>query len=187
MLGFVQHEVAAGHDAGGGGAGTLGLAGFIPAQQGADAFNQQALAERLGDVVVSAEAQAHQLIDFLILGGQEDNRDGAALAQALQQFHPVHAGHLDIEHGEVHRAGGHALQRAFTVCICTDLKAFLFQRHGDAGQDVAVVVNQGDGLLHRAFLASRLTGTIPCTPIWRMIMADCGTRVNKSWHSIVDP
>ena len=49
------------------GARALGAAGLVAAQQGADALQQQALAERLGDVVVGAEAQAHQLVDFLVL------------------------------------------------------------------------------------------------------------------------
>ena len=153
MLGLVQHEVAAGHDAAGGGAGALGLASLVAAEQRADAFQQQALAERLGDVVVGAETQTHQFIDFLVLRRQEDHRHGTALPQPLQQFHPVHARHLDVEHGQVHRPGGEALQGAFAVGVGADGETFLLQGHGDAGQDVAVVIDQGDGLLHLVFLA----------------------------------
>ena len=125
--------------------------GLVAAQQGADALDQQALAERLGDVVVGAEAQAHQLVHLLVLGGEEDHRHRAALAQPLQQLHAVHARHLDVEHRQVDRPGVQALQRAFAVGIGADLEALLLQRHRHAGEDVAVVVDQGDGLLHALF------------------------------------
>ena len=152
VLGLVQHQVAARHHPAGRGARPLCLAGLVAPQQRSDPLQQQALAERLGDIVVGAQAQAHQLIDLLVLRGQEDDRHGAALAQPLQQFHPVHARHLDVEHGEIDRPGGQALQRAFAVGVGADGEALLLQRHRHAGQDVAVVVDQGDGLLHRVLL-----------------------------------
>ena len=129
VLGLVQRQVAAHHHAAGRGAGAFRAAGLVAAQQGADALDQQALGERLGDVVVGAEAQAHQFVHLLVLGGEEDHRHGAALAQPLQQFHAVHARHLDVEHGEVDRAGVQALQGAFAVGVGADLEALLLQRH----------------------------------------------------------
>ena len=125
MLGLVQHQVAPGHHTARGRAGAFGLAGFIAAEQGTDALQQQALAEWLGDVVVGAEAQAHQFIDLLVLGRQEDHRHGRALAQALQQLHPIHARHLDVEHRQIHRFCRHALKGAFAIRIGADDEAFL--------------------------------------------------------------
>ena len=71
--------------------------------------------EGLGDVIVRAEAEAHQLVHLLVLGGEEHHRHGGALPQPLQQLHPVHAGHLDVEHREVDRLGVQPLQRALAV------------------------------------------------------------------------
>ena len=148
VLGLIQRQLAAHHHAAGRGAGAFRAAGLVAPQQGADALDQQALGERLGDVVVGAEAQAHQLVHLLVLRGEEDHRHRAALTQLLQQLHAVHPRHLDVEHGEIDRAGVHALQGAFAVGVGADLETFLLQRHLDAGQDVPVVVDQGDGLLH---------------------------------------
>ena len=76
------------------------------ADQGADALDQQALRERLPDVVVGAHAQAEQLVDLVVLRGQEDHRDRALPAQLAQQLHAVHARHLDVEHREIDRLRG---------------------------------------------------------------------------------
>ena len=62
-----ERQIAARHHAARRGAGALRAAGLVAAQQGADALDQQALAERLGDVVVGAEPQAHQLVHLLVL------------------------------------------------------------------------------------------------------------------------
>jgi hypothetical protein len=59
---------------------------FLRGADRADAFDQQALRERLLDVIVGAHAQAHQLVDLVVLGGQEDHRHLGLLAQALQQL-----------------------------------------------------------------------------------------------------
>jgi hypothetical protein len=75
------------------------------AQNGANALDQQSLRERLGDEVVGAHLQAEQFVDLLILGGQEDHRHVGFLAQTAQQFHPVHARHLDIEDRQMRWAG----------------------------------------------------------------------------------
>jgi hypothetical protein len=77
---------------------------LLPAQQRADALDQQTLRERLLDVVVGAHAQAQHLVDLVVLGGQEDHRHRGFLAQPLQQVHAVHARHLDVEDGHVRQA-----------------------------------------------------------------------------------
>ena len=67
------------------------------------------------------------------------------LAQAAEQFHPVHARHLDVEHGEVGRILGQRLQRRLAVRIEAGDEAFGLQRDRQRGQDVAVVVDKRDG------------------------------------------
>ncbi len=78
-------------------AGRCSFAGGGAAQHGLDAFDQQALRERFGDEVVGAHLEPEELVDFLILGGQENHRQIGLLPQAAQKLHAVHARHLDIE------------------------------------------------------------------------------------------
>src|SRR3546814_3459631 len=47
------------------------LAALIAPQQRPDALDQQALRERLGDVVVGAHAQAQDLVDLVVLRSEE--------------------------------------------------------------------------------------------------------------------
>ena len=56
----------------GGRCGRLGVA--PPAQHGADAGDQLARGERLGDVVVGADLEPDHLVDLAVLGGQHDDR-----------------------------------------------------------------------------------------------------------------
>ena len=148
VLGLVQGQLAAHHQAAGRGTRAFRLAALIAAEQGADALDQQALGERLGDVVVGAEAQAHELVHLLVLGGQEDDRHVGALAQPLQQLHAVHAGHLDVEHRQVGRLGGQVPQGALAIGEGAHQEALRLQGHADGGEDVAVVIDEGDCLLH---------------------------------------
>jgi hypothetical protein len=108
---------------------------------------QQALAERLGDVVVGAHRQAGFLVLLLVLAGEEDHRQLGRLAQPPQQLHPVHARHLDIEDREVGRVLAQRLQRGLAVRIDARRIAFGLQRNRQRGQDVAVVVDQRDAAL----------------------------------------
>src|SRR5437899_664949 len=54
-----------------------------------DALDQQALRKRLSDVVVGAHAQTEQLVDLVVLRGQEDDRDVALPPQLAEQLHAV--------------------------------------------------------------------------------------------------
>jgi len=106
------------------------------------------LGERLGDVIVGAHAQAEHLIDFVVLGGQENDRGRCFFAQLRQQLDAVHARHLDIEDREVDRFLGDSAQGFCAVSIGIDTETFGFQSDGNGGQDIAVVVDQGDGVRH---------------------------------------
>ncbi len=142
----VEHQLAA-HDALGLALG-LGAAAVGAAQHGADALQQQALGERLADEVVGAHAQAQHLVDLLVLRGQEDHRELLCLADAVQELHAVHARHLDIEDAEVGRRLVEPLERGRAVGIGLDLESLGFEQHRHGGEDVAVVVDQGDVFAH---------------------------------------
>ena len=57
--------------------------------------------ERLGDVVVGAEVEALGLVGGRALGGQQDHRDRAALAQLAHDLDAVEVGHHDVEQDDV--------------------------------------------------------------------------------------
>ena len=82
--------------------------------------------------------------EFLILGGEEDDRNVALLAQPAQRLHAVHARHLDVEDGEIRRRGLETVERGGAVGIGHDAIALGFERHRNGGQDIAVVVDESD-------------------------------------------
>src|ERR1700674_3947800 len=110
-----------------------------------DALDQEALRERLADEIVGAHFQAEQLVDLLVLGGEEDHRQVGLLAQAAEQLHAVHARHLDVEDGEVGRVGLEAVERRGAVGVGEDAVAFRLERDRYRGEDVAVVIPESDG------------------------------------------
>jgi hypothetical protein len=114
------------------------------AQHRLHALDQEALREWFADEVVGAHLEAEQLVDLLVLGGEEDHRHVGLLAQPAQQLHAVHARHLDVEDREIRRRGLEALQRRSTIRVGHDPVAFGFERDRNRGQDVAVVIDQSD-------------------------------------------
>ena len=116
-------------------------------------LDQQALAERLVHVVVGAEVEAEDLVDLLVLGGQDDHRHVGGPAQAAQHLHAVHARHLHVEDGEVRRIVLQRRQARGAVVVGLDGVAVAFQRQADRRDDVLVVVHQGD-LGHLGFVVS---------------------------------
>ena len=148
----VQHEVAAAQDV-----LVVRLAGFLrrqvaPAQQRPDTLDQQPLGERFLDVVVGAHAQAQHLVDLVVLGGEEDHRHVRFLADLAQQLHAVHARHLDVEYGEVGGLAPEPLERLGASRIGAHPESLVLEGHGYRGQDVAVVVDEDDGVGHRLCL-----------------------------------
>ena len=63
----------------------------------------------------------------------------------LQQLHAVHARHLDVEDGEVGRVRRKPVERGAAVIVGRDAIALRLQRHGNGGEDVAVIVDERDG------------------------------------------
>ncbi|MCY1299409.1 hypothetical protein D9M70_489360 [compost metagenome] len=116
-----------------------------------DAFDQQALREGLGDEVVGTHLQTEEFVDLFILGGEEDHWQVGLLSQAAQQFHAVHARHLDVEDRKLRRPGEQALKRGSTVGIGLDLVAFCLQGDGYGRQNIPVIIDKRDGL-HRVQL-----------------------------------
>ncbi len=152
-------------------------------QEGADALDQQALREGLLDIVVGAHPEAEQLVDLVVLRGQEDDRHCRRLAQLGQELHAVHARHLDVEDGEIDGLGADRAQRLGAIGIAAHGEAFGLERDRYRGQDITVIVDQGDGVGHgipsrraaagsiaRAGRKGELFGRVAlsCRSIWRV-------------------
>jgi hypothetical protein len=97
-------------------------------------LDQQALRERLADEVVGPELEAEQLVDLLVLGGKEDHRQVGLLPQTPEEFHAVHARHLDVEDREVGRLLAQAVERRGAVGVGLDAVALGLERDGDRGE-----------------------------------------------------
>ena len=112
MPGWVHHQVAAleqwrlGLFAGRGG---FALGELLPPEQRANARDQQALRERLGDIIVGAHRETERFVELVIFGGQEDDWDRAELAHSAEQLHAVHSRHLDVEYACIRRIVGDCL------------------------------------------------------------------------------
>src|SRR5579875_559502 len=116
--------------------------------QGPDALDQQPLRKWLLDIVVGAHAQAQQLVDLVVLRGQENDGNRALPPQLAQQLHAVEARHLDVEHREIDRLGADPLQGFSAVAVAADSETLRFERHRHRGQNVAVVVDQSNRVRH---------------------------------------
>jgi tripartite-type tricarboxylate transporter receptor subunit TctC len=71
-------------------------------KHGANAREQLARAERLGEVVVGAELEAHHPVGFFAAAGEHDDGNLGFVAQAPCERHAVFAPELQIEHHQVH-------------------------------------------------------------------------------------
>ena len=80
--------------------GRLGRA-VRAAEDGADAGDELARAERLGQVVVGAELEAEQLVELVVAGREHDDRDGRVAAQLAGDVEAVEAGQAEVEDDEV--------------------------------------------------------------------------------------
>ena len=154
--------------------GRRAVLGLQAAQDGAHALDDEALRERLGDVVVGAHLESEQLVDLLVLRGEEDDGHVGLLAHAAQQLHAVHARHLDIEDAEIGRILGQRLERGRAVAVGPDLVAFGLERHAERGQDVALVVDERDRALffHVSIILAALSPNF----------ALYGPKVDQLWH-----
>jgi hypothetical protein len=86
------------------------------AELGADAGQQHAQLERLGDVVVGAGIQAEDRIGFGIGAGQHDDRRGDAIAsQNTANFAPIHVRQSDIQQDQVVALGLAEIDRGGAV------------------------------------------------------------------------
>jgi hypothetical protein len=126
------------------------------AVRGADAGDELADAEGLGDVVIRALLKRGNLFFFGVTDG--DHEHGQARgegADAAQGFNAADAGHVDIEQDNVNGRGVKELQRLFTARGFKDLEAQLSERWPQGAANGGFIIdnkNTDRGLVHWTFL-----------------------------------
>ena len=126
-------------------AGACRRGGLLAApQDGPDARDELAAAERLGQVIVGAHLQTDHAIDLVAFGGQHDDRDVRLGAQRAAQRQAVLARQHQVEQDEIDAAVGQHLVHGAAVCRGADPEAFLGQRARDQIADLAMVVDDQD-------------------------------------------
>jgi hypothetical protein len=81
-------------------------------QHGLDAGHQFPRFERFGQIVVGPQFESHHLVHEVAARRQHDDGHGAALANALAQVEPVHAGKHQVEDNQI-RCNGIDLPEPF--------------------------------------------------------------------------
>ena len=125
-----------------------GSAASIRSEQGPDPRCQFPGAERLGDVVVGSEVQAGHAVGLVAPDGDEDDRNRRLGPDAAQGLEPVHLGHHDVEHDQVH---GVARVQGFegldSVLGGDDVVTLDLEVHCGEADDVRLVVHHHYGAL----------------------------------------
>src|SRR5205085_1063334 len=92
------------------------LVAALAAQDGVDPGDHLADVERLGDVVIGPEVEAHDLVDLLVLRGEDDDRDlDVVLLERLADLEAGDPREHDVQDDQVGRAVHGELEAALTV------------------------------------------------------------------------
>ena len=123
----------------------LGLGQRGAAQHRLDAAAELAHRERLGDVVVGAELEAEHLVDLLGLGGEHDDRHGAARAdlRGRRRSRPA-CGSITSSTTRSKLSVAQPVERLAAVERRDDLVALLAQRIGEQLLNRLLVVDEQD-------------------------------------------
>src|SRR5205807_1456429 len=119
--------------------------GLGAAQHGFHAGQQLADGEWLGDVVVGAQFESDDLVDFLASRGQHDDWDRRPFSfELLADIEAAHARHHDVQDDQVGRFGQSPLQAGNPVGSGDDAVALVFEVVAQAGDHVGFVFYNQD-------------------------------------------
>ena len=121
----------------------------VPAQDRLHPGGHLPGAERLGDVVVGTDPQAHELVDLLGAGGDQDDVHVAEGPHLAQHLKPVNAGQHHVKQHQVGRVLPHLADRRFPVGGLGHGEPFRFQVSAQHGTDVRFIVDN-EHLAHRS-------------------------------------
>ena len=128
----------------------------IPPQLGAHPRQQLHRVEGLGDIVIRAHVESQHLVGVLALGGQQDHRHVAGLAQLRHGGQAVHDGHHDVHEDQMHVLPGGDAERLLAVIGGQHPIALRAEIDLQRGHDVLFVVNH-QNVVHGKFLSDYCT------------------------------
>jgi hypothetical protein len=119
---------------------------FVAAEEGADAGEEFMLAERLAEEVIGTEFEAEDDIDFLGLGGEEED-GGVPIVASDGTTNLVAAGmrHHDVEEDETGTVGRPMGESFAAVLGGDDVMTFTGEKLGESFAGDGVVFGQEDG------------------------------------------
>ncbi len=117
---------------------------FAAAEHGFDAGDEFAHGEGLGHVVVGADFEADDTVDFVVTGGEHEDGDSAGAADLAADVEAVHAGEHEVEHQEVGLVGEGEFEAAFAVGGSLDLVALAAEVVGDGAGEAFLVLDDQD-------------------------------------------
>ncbi len=100
--------------------------------------------ERLCDVVIATDLQPEHTVDFVVPGGEEEDRNIGRFADFPADVEAVEFRHADIEHDEIGPIAGEAGQRLLAVARLEHGHAGFFERDADDLADMKVIVDDKD-------------------------------------------
>ena len=121
---------------------------LLAAKQGADTGQHDLGRERLGDVVVAAGREAHELVDLVCPGGQEDDRSRGHRAQLPAHLEPVHRAEADVQEDQIGLVGVVGLDAGRPGVGLDDPVTRVLEGEGQQVADLRCVVDDQDGLAH---------------------------------------
>ena len=108
--------------------------------------------EGLDHVVVCPEVEAQDLLGVLTLGGYDDDRHIAGLADALEHVVAVHHRHHDVEQAEIDLASLQHAEGLSPVGGLHDLHSGVLEVEREHAADVRLVICYQDAIGHGALL-----------------------------------
>ena len=121
-------------------------------EPGVDAAQQVVLQDRLGQIIVGAEAHAGALIHPLALGGEKDEGDrpgSPVAAEGFEDLIAVQLRHHDVTDHEVRRLASSHVQADQTVGSRRHLEMFAFEDHGQFAPHLGMIFDDQD-FVHRS-------------------------------------
>ena len=125
------------------------------AEHGADARKQFARAERLGEVIVGAELEAHHPVGLVAPSGEHDDRDRRLVAEPAREVHAVFGLEPQVEQDEVDDLALEHLGHRVTVCDRGDPQLVLPEIVRDELANRGIVVD-GEDVRHRRLVGLRV-------------------------------